>query len=55
MGKKTNSTHIHTWILESPNGPTSLGTCRVCGQQRDFPNALKETGYSWVVRKKPNA
>ena len=53
MAKKANSTHTHTWILEPPNGPTSLGTCRACGEQKDFPNAIEEPGYNyWATRKR---
>lgn len=35
----TNETCVHHWIVELPNGPTSAGTCRLCGAVRDFPNS----------------
>ena len=31
--------HDHFWQIESPNGPTSEGRCRVCGQRRTFSNS----------------
>ena len=24
---------IHYWVYETPNGPTSIGVCRVCGER----------------------
>jgi hypothetical protein len=30
----------HVWMIDPPNGPTSPGTCRLCGDTRtDFLNA----------------
>ena len=31
--------HVHHWTVESPNGPTSIGTCE-CGEEREFENSL---------------
>lgn len=28
----------HHWVIETPNGPLSHGTCKVCGLERDFYN-----------------
>lgn len=28
----------HYWVVESPNGPTSRGTCKLCGAVREFEN-----------------
>ena len=28
----------HHWVIPAPNGPTSEGTCRLCGHQREFVN-----------------
>ena len=55
MPEKINHTHI--WSLESPNGSMSRGTCRVCNEQKDFPNAVNEQRglYSyWAAKKKRN-
>jgi hypothetical protein len=28
----------HYWVVESPNGATSRGTCKFCGAEREFEN-----------------
>jgi len=33
----------HRWILPSPNGPTSLGVCKHCGEEKRFHNSFDET------------
>ncbi len=35
----------HHWVIEPPNGPTSRGLCRNCGESRDFLNYAD--GSSW--------
>ena len=30
----------HHWIIDSANGPTSRGTCKLCQQIRDFTNSI---------------
>ena len=30
----------HYWIIEMPNGPTSQGVCRTCGDKKEFQNDL---------------
>lgn len=35
----------HYWVIESPNGPTSLGTCKWCGQLREFRNSFPTSGW----------
>ena len=35
----------HQWLIESPNGPTSNGECRTCGEERQFDNYID--GSSW--------
>ena len=42
----------HHWLLESPNGPTSMGTCRVCGEVREFKNSIKITAWESRARLK---
>ncbi len=32
----------HHWIIETPNGATSQGTCKRCGMTKQFPNAPEE-------------
>lgn len=29
---------VHYWIIECPQGPTSVGTCRNCGERKVFGN-----------------
>ena len=29
----------HRWVIEPANGNTASGTCRVCGQVKEFPTA----------------
>src|SRR3990167_2442617 len=28
----------HHWLIEAPKGPTSNGTCKICGDKRPFKN-----------------
>lgn len=48
----------HFWNIESPNGPTSIGSCKVCGAIREFRNSIP--GSAWdrgqgEARKRANA
>lgn len=29
---------VHHWVLETPDGPESTGTCARCGTTKSFPN-----------------
>ena len=31
----------HHWLIERPAGPVSKGTCRSCGEARDFLNYIE--------------
>ncbi len=35
----------HHWLLESPAGKTSAGTCKKCGVTREFYNSLESADY----------
>ena len=35
----------HEWVIASPNGPSSTGTCRLCKEKREFLNYIE--GSSW--------
>ncbi len=44
----------HYWVLESPNGPTAKGECKLCHEIREFPNvndsnkdAGRKLGITW--------
>ena len=41
LGAKTCT---HVWQIDPPNGPTSEGMCRLCGETRRFNNYLPGTG-----------
>ena len=36
---------LHQWLIDAPAGKTSKGTCRICGEVRDFQNYIE--GSSW--------
>jgi len=40
----------HHWLIEAPNGPTSLGTCQGCGEERAFCNSIQITSWDSVGR-----
>jgi len=31
----------HYWIIEPPQGLTSMGVCKLCGEEREFKNRLR--------------
>lgn len=33
----------HHWIIDPPNGPTSSGSCKLCGLKRRFPNSSEDS------------
>ena len=35
----------HYWLIESPNGPTSKGECKHCGEERVFKNSIQITSW----------
>lgn len=35
----------HHWIIESPNGATSRGVCRLCGAVKVFVNTFADAGW----------
>jgi hypothetical protein len=28
----------HYWVIDPPNGPISIGTCKKCGEKKEFSN-----------------
>jgi len=32
---------VHHWIIDSPDGPTSFGKCKLCGATAEFSNDLQ--------------
>ena len=47
-GSIQQTTCEHYWIIDAANGPTSIGTCRKCGEQREFSNSI-EAPESWLL------
>jgi hypothetical protein len=39
------SDHLHRWRIEEPNGPTSVGICKVCGVEKYFKNWLSDMDF----------
>jgi len=35
----------HHWLIESPQGPISMGMCKLCGAQKEFSNSAM--GFLW--------
>ncbi len=33
----------HHWVIESPQGATSHGRCKRCGQAKEFRNSAEDT------------
>ena len=40
------SAHPHHWVIASPNGEYSMGTCKICGKTRKFPNSADDNLWS---------
>ena len=38
----TISTCKHHWLIEPPDGPTSKGVCKLCGEVKVFDNVLAD-------------
>ena len=45
----------HLWIIDSPNGPVSRGTCKTCGISGEFKNSMPVSGWdrSGTQKKRP--
>ena len=37
---------IHYWMLETPKGANSEGTCKKCQEKKMFPNADNSGGFT---------
>ena len=35
----------HHWVIDSPSGPTSIGICKLCGNEQEFQNSLSDAGW----------
>ena len=39
----------HHWLIESPHGATSMGTCKLCGAEKEFRNSASD----WLWEDEP--
>ena len=43
------TTHCpHHWVIETPEGPVSIGKCKLCGEEREFNNSIGFAASSWA-------
>ena len=40
--KNNNQTCKHYWRINTPDGPTSIGKCKYCGEEREFVNNFED-------------
>ncbi len=45
MEEKLSTECQHHWVIGSPNGPTSTGICKLCGEQSEFRNSMQGSGW----------
>ena len=43
----------HYWVIESPQGPTSLGRCKLCGAVSEFSNYVPYPTWEGKVTRFP--
>ncbi len=44
----------HRWLIATPNGPTSAGVCRDCGEARDdFTNVIPQSKWGGWKKSQP--
>ena len=39
----------HQWMIDTPAGPSSKGTCRQCGAEREFMNYIEGSTWGYDV------
>ncbi len=37
--------HFHSWRIDEPNGPVSVGVCKECGATKAFKNWLADGDF----------
>ena len=45
-------TCVHHWMIGIPNGPSSIGECRVCKEQRLFANSVPDRAFGLDSKRK---
>ena len=46
----TTETCPHWWLIETAQGPTSVGVCQLCQETREFKNSILGKDYSGFRR-----
>ena len=39
----------HQWLIETPDGPSSKGVCRICGEQGEFQNYIEGSAWGYEI------
>ena len=39
----------HRWLIASPNGPSSIGLCQLCGERKEFMNYIEGSAWGYDV------
>jgi len=42
---------VHHWVIDPPNGAVSQGSCKTCGEKKEFRNSFEYS--SWYGNKSP--
>ena len=42
---------VHFWVIDPPNGPTSQGSCKLCGKNQEFRNSVQGSTWNKSVSK----
>lgn len=40
---------LHQWMIATPNGPSSRGTCLACGSEKEFPNYIEGSAWGYDI------
>lgn len=52
MAAKTETACVHHWKIAESAGTFSVGTCRKCGEAREFRNSIDPDQFRWGRRAK---
>ena len=47
-----NDSCLHYWLIESPEGSTSPGVCKLCGATDVFKNSIPSAQYIYQKRRR---
>jgi hypothetical protein len=49
--KASDDDCVHHWVIDPPNGAVSQGSCKSCGEKKEFRNSFEYS--SWYGNKSP--